>query len=324
MARPLKLGEYVVGVDIGGTNIAVAVYDHDFKPVAREKRKSRSKDSSESVEDRVRRTVWDALKSAGDVPIKAIGAGAPGPADPDKGIIYDTPNLDWDAFPLAEFLSKNFNAPAFADNDVNMGTYGEWCFGDVKKCKHVFGIFPGTGIGGGLIINGELFHGASGTAGEVGHMTMQVDGPFCGCGKRGCLEAVASRIAIAEQVAALAARYDAPYIYEHCGTDLSEIRSGVLARAIEAGDRMVEAVVRRAAYYTGIAAANVINVVSPEAVVLGGGLVEAMPKLYVEEVTRAIDEHTYSFLRKCVKVTTAKLGDDAVAMGAARFAADHL
>jgi glucokinase len=179
-------------------------------------------------------------------------------------------------------------------------------------------------VGGGWILDGKLFYGATGSAFEIGHMTMQVDGPFCGCGKRGCLEALTSRIAVAEQIAALAARHDAPFIYERCGADINEIRSGVIADAINAGEKMVEAVVRRAAYYTGIAVANLINVVSPEAVVLGGGLVAAMNELYLDEVDRAIREHALPFVAKDVRLSTARLGDDAVVMGAACLILDRL
>jgi glucokinase len=155
-------------------------------------------------------------------------------------------------------------------------------------------------------------------------MTIDVDGPYCGCGKRGCLEAVASRLAIASEVAALAARGDAPYIQANCGTDLANIRSGSLAKAIDAGDKMVEGVVRKAAFYVGIGLGNLINIMSPEAVVIGGGLVEAMPKLYLEECQRAVKEHAMPFLRKGVKVVTAKLGDDAVALGAAKLLVERL
>ncbi|MFO7975970.1 MAG: ROK family protein, partial [Candidatus Hydrogenedentota bacterium] len=147
---------------------------------------------------------------------------------------------------------------------------------------------------------------------------------YCGCGKRGCLEAVASRVAIAAEVSALAARGDAPHILAKCGTALSKIRSGVLAEAVKAGDAMVEDVIRKAAYYVGIAAGNAINLLSPEAVVLGGGLVEAMPELYLEEIKRGIKDHAMPSLHKNVRIVTAKLADDAVVLGAAYMIAERL
>lgn len=313
--------KHVVGMDIGGTKMMAVVFDKEFQPVGRFRKKSKAK---VPPEEHVVNIIQGAMDDAGVTEIRGVGMGSPGPLNPDTGVIIDTPNLGWKNFPLAEIVETHFGVPAVVDNDVNMGTYGEWCFGEVQKCRNVLGMFPGTGIGGGIIIDRKLLHGYSGSAGEVGHMTIEVDGPFCGCGKRGCLEALASRIAIAKEAVALAARGDAPYILENCGTDLSKVRSGMLARAIEAGDKQVEQVVKRAAFYVGVGVANLINVLSPEAVVLGGGLVEAMESLYLTEVTRAVKGHAMPFLRKDVRIVAAKLGDDAVAMGAARLIHDKL
>ena len=324
MAKALKEGDHIVGVDIGGTKMMATVFNHAYKPVGRCRKKSRSVKTGNTAEERIVNTVLKALEEAENPKIRGIGVGSPGPLDPETGVIIDTPNLGWRDFPLAEMLSKHFDVPVVVDNDVNVGTYGEWCFGEIRDARDVVGIFPGTGIGGGLILGGKLVHGFSGAAGEVGHMTIEVDGPFCGCGKRGCLEAVASRIAIAKEVAALAAREDAPHIAQTCGTDLEKIRSGALARAIDAGDTMVEEVVRKAAFYVGIAVGNLINILSPEAVVLGGGLVEAMEALYMQEVKRAVKTHAMPFLRKGVRIMPAKLGDDAVVLGAARLIVERV
>jgi len=155
-------------------------------------------------------------------------------------------------------------------------------------------------------------------------MTVVLNGPYCGCGKRGCLEAVASRIAIAKEIVALAAREDAPYILQNCGLDMANIRSGVIAKAIKAGEQMVEGVVRQAAYYIGLAAGNLINILSPEAVVVGGGLVEAMPDLFMEEIRRGVADHAMPFLRKNVRILPAKLGDNAVVLGGAQMIAERL
>jgi glucokinase len=324
MGNGLKKGDRIVGIDIGGTKMLAVVFDHEFKALGRCRKRSKSAKKKEAAEDRIARVVREAMNDAEVDTIRGIGVGSPGPLDPNTGVIIDTPNLGWKDFPLAKRLKQAFDVPVAVDNDVNMGTYGEYCFGEVSKCKDVIGVFPGTGIGGGIIINGKLLHGFSGSAGEIGHMTIEVDGPYCGCGKRGCLEALASRTAIAAQVAALAAREDAPYIKEECGTDLAAIRSGALSRAIKAGDSMVEGVIRQAAHYTGIAVANLINTLSPEAVVMGGGLVEAMEDIYLEEVDAAVKEHAMPFLRKGVKIVPAKLGDDAVAMGAAYLISERL
>lgn len=322
-SRILDVNDAIVGVDIGGTKMMAAVYDRNFKKLGVARKRSREKKSGES-EGRVLTVIQEALQDAGNPVIKGIGVGAPGPLDPHTGIIIDTPNLGWKNYPLADVLGRAFKVPVVLDNDVNVGTYGEWCSTDLNTCRNVLGVFPGTGIGGGIIIEGKLLQGFSGAAGEIGHMTVLPDGPYCGCGKRGCLEAVASRIAIAKEVAALAARDDAPFILEKCGTDLSEIRSGVLARAIELKEAKVEGVVRQAAYYLGMAVGNLINVLSPEAVVLGGGLVEAMEALFLEEVNRGVKDHAMPFLRKGVQIRAARLGDDAVVMGSAHLIVEYL
>lgn len=319
----LSEGEHVVGVDIGGTKLMVVVYDHKFKAKGRNKRKSKSK-KNEPTEERLARTIEEALEDAKVSSVRGIGVGSPGPLNPKTGVIIDTPNLAWKDFPLAQYLKKQFKTPVAVDNDVNVGTYGEYRFGEISDCESVLGVFPGTGIGAGIILDRKVYYGFSGAAGEFGHMTLQVDGPYCGCGKRGCLEALASRVAIAAEVSALAARGDAPYILANCGTDLAKIRSSALAEAVKAGDTMVESVIRKAAYYVGIATGNAINILSPEAIVLGGGLVEAMPALYLEEVKRGIKEHAMPFLRKKVRIVTAKLGDDAVVLGAAYLIAERL
>lgn len=325
MKTLLNPGEFVVGLDIGGTKMYAAVMDHTFEILGNYKKKTRStKKPDQCAEERIFSVINAALKEAGDPKISAIGVGSPGPLNPEEGVIIDTPNLGWKNFPLAETLSTEYKVPVAVDNDVNVGTYGEWCFGEVKACKHVVGIFPGTGIGGGIVVEGKLLHGFSGAAGEVGHITVERDGPLCGCGKRGCLEAMASRLAIAKEVATLAARGDAPYVLENFGTDIAKLKSGAIAEAIASGEKQVEAVVRHAAYLTGMAIGGIVNVLSPEAVVLGGGLVEAMEEIYLEEVGRGMRDHAMPFLVENVRLVAAKLGDDAVALGAARMAAERL
>ena len=324
MPELLQPGDFVAGVDIGGTKIMAVVFDHAFEKQGEERKKTRGKRVEESPEDRIARIIDAALEEAGGPQLRAIGCGCPGPTDGERGVVIDTPNLGWKDFPLASMLEKRYGVPVKLENDVNAGTYGEWRFGEVADEPNVLGVFPGTGIGAGLIVNGQLLHGHSGGAGEIGHMTIDVDGPYCGCGKRGCLESMASRLAIASQVALLAARGDAPYILRECGTDLGDIRSGALAKAIEAGESMVEGVVRKAAYRVGIAVGNAINLVSPGAVVLGGGLVEAMEELWIDEVSRGVHDHAMPMLRKDVRIVAARLGDDAVAKGAARIAVEAL
>jgi len=317
----MKTNEYIVGVDIGGTKILSIVVNGKFNIISRCRKKTKGWLKDTKPENRIIQTIEESIEKAGNPKIIGIGVGAPGPVDPKNGIVINTPNLGWENFPIAEILSKHFSVPVVLDNDVNLGTYAEWQFGKYKDAKHVVGVFPGTGIGGGLIINRKIIHGASGGAGEVGHMTLQIDGPPCGCGKRGCLEALASRIAITKEISALVLRGESEFLSEVVGTDISKIRSGVIAEAIRNGEKKVENIVRKAAYLTGVAIANLINILSPELVILGGGLIEALGDIYEEEIQKAVKEHAMPFLRKKVSIEIGRLGDDAVALGSALLCA---
>ncbi|HNV69458.1 MAG TPA: ROK family protein, partial [Candidatus Ozemobacteraceae bacterium] len=217
-----------------------------------------------------------------------------------------------------------FGCPVFVGNDVDVGTFGEYSFGAGKGGRCVLGVFPGTGIGGGCVYEGNLLRGKTGSILEIGHIQVQRDGPQCGCGRRGCIEAIASRLAIARECAAAAFRGEAPHLYAEAGTDLEKIRSKTLMRAIEEGDTVIERIVRRAARQLGRAIASAVNLLGPDIVVLGGGLVEAMPKLYLAEVESAIRAEAMKAYTSGLKIAAASCGDDAVVLGAAALAARQI
>jgi glucokinase len=267
-------------------------------------------------------TIRSALKD-GDVNIDrlaGIGVGCPGPLDLDKGILRKAPNLGWENVPLKAQLEKAFSCPAIIANDVDVGVYGEYCFGAARGAYCAVGVFPGTGIGGGCVYRGEILRGKVGSCMELGHLRVAPEGPRCGCGQRGCLEAVASRLAISGAAVQAVFRGEAPALAESCGTDLSNIRSKALARSIAAGDIAIERIIRDAARTIGTALASVIALLSPDRVVLGGGLVEAMPDLFVSEVTEAARAAVLAPFRDTFDVRVAELGDDAGVRGAAALA----
>ncbi|MCA9182478.1 MAG: ROK family protein, partial [Planctomycetales bacterium] len=248
------------------------------------------------------------------------GIGAPGPLDLDNGIIMSAPNLGWEDVRVKDHLEKHFNCPVVLMNDVDAGVYGEYRFGAGRGTRCVLGVFPGTGIGGGCVYDGQVIRGKTGSCMEVGHMQIAADGPLCGCGRRGCLEAVASRLAISAAAAQAAYRGDAPNLRAEAGTDLSEIRSKVLARSVAAGDKAVEEIIKNAARSIGVAVGNLVNLLLPEKVILGGGLVEAMPELFVNSVTRSATKRVLPTYVDTFQVVAAQLGDDAAVMGAAGWA----
>ena len=210
------------------------------------------------------------------------------------------------------------------ENDVSAGTFGEFKYGAARGYRHVVGIFPGSGIGGGLILNGSLYTGATGNAGEIGHMIISSDGPLCGCGQRGCLEAHSSKTAIAKEVITLASMGEAPTALRQAGTDFKNYTSKVLAKSSQGGDRRVAEVLSRAAWHLGIGMANCVNILSPEVIVLGGGLVEKLGKKFVDEAEHSMHLHAMPHLVMNIKVVEASLGDDAVILGAGALAVESL
>lgn len=311
-----------VGFDLGGTKMLAAVYDSDFQLLGKKRKATRGSEGSEAGIDRVQGLIVKAVEEA-EVSvdrIAGIGLGAPGPLDLIDGVVLDTPNLGWKNVPVQRQLEERFGCPAVLLNDVDAGVYGEYCFGAAKKARCVVGLFPGTGIGGGCVIDGDIFRGSRLSCFEIGHMRVVPDGPLCGCGRRGCLEAVSSRLTISAMAAAAAYRGQAPHLKEAEGTDLSAIRSGALAASIKAGDQVVEDIVRAAARHLGSAAGSLVNLLNPDVILLGGGLVEALPDLYSEVVLAAARKQAMSCYRDSFTVRVATLGDYASVKGAAAWA----
>jgi len=319
-----KLANHTIGVDIGGTKILAVLLDDQFRVKSEIKLKTKPEHGDayflEALEDGIETLLQDTgLKREH---IRAIGAGCAGFIHPTTGVVSRSANLPFlKNYPLAQKLSKIMRKPAFVGNDVHTGLYGEHQFGAAKDRQNVVGIFIGTGIGGSLILNGQTYTGASGMAGEVGHVLFDPNGPFCGCGKRGCMEAFAGRLAISSEAAAAAARQRAPHLAAQAGTDLRQIKSGMLAKA--AGqDKIIAEIIRAKARIVGGLMATLVNILNPEMIVLGGGVVQAMPRLIVPEAIKAMHEQAIPDAARRVKVVAAKLGDYAVAMGAAKRAWD--
>ncbi|MFO7732681.1 MAG: ROK family protein, partial [Candidatus Aminicenantes bacterium] len=187
-----------LGFDLGGTKMMAVVFDGDFRGVASARAKTQGAEGAAEVLERIRSTILEALGKAGLglSDLAGIGVGCPGPLDLDRGVILHAPNLGWHDVPLKETLEKKFKCPTVIANDVDAGTYGEYRFGAARGARCVLGVFPGTGIGGACIYEGRILRGRTGSCMEIGHVRVQAEGRLCGCGQRGCLESVASRLAI--------------------------------------------------------------------------------------------------------------------------------
>ncbi len=310
---------YWIGFDLGGTKMLAKVFDGNFEPVAKERKRTKGYEGSASGVQRIAQTIRSALAEAkiDESQVGGIGIGVPGPVDLTRGVIIEAANLGWKDVPLKKQLEKEFKCPVEVLNDVDAGVFGEYRFGAAKDARCVVGVFPGTGIGGGCVYEGKIFHGSRSSCMEVGHVYMMPDGPFSGFAQRGVLEALASRLAISAEAAQACFRGLAPYLMENAGTDLMNIRSGVLAASIAEGDVMIEKIVKKAAGHVGIAVANLVNLLCPDVVVLGGGLVEAMPDLFLGEVRAATKGAVMPGFRDFYKLVAAQLGDDASVKGAA-------
>ena len=313
----------VIGVDMGGTKILSAVIDAAGNILGTAKVPTKADAGTSVVIDRIADAIRQSIAKSGvnAASIAAVGIGAPGPLDPETGVVIFAPNLGWRDVPLKTELEARVGIPTFVDNDVNVGTLGEHVFGAGQGVQNVVGIFVGTGIGGGIILEGELFHGASKTAGEIGHIIVKAGGPRCGCGRRGCLEALASRTAMTKQFRkAILKKGKKSVISKLTDGDLSAIRSGVLAKAIRANDKLTLKVFKKVTKYLGVGIGSIVNFLNPEMIVLGGGVVEALDDTFLDDIRAASEKYALPNTLDGVQIVQAKLGDNSGILGAAALA----
>ncbi|MEI6084369.1 MAG: ROK family protein [Verrucomicrobiota bacterium] len=316
----MKKPQHIIGVDLGGTKILAAVYDERGRIVSREKKATKPELGTAAVIQRVEECVHEALAAAAipHTEVAALGIGVPGPIDPKGQIVRFAPNLHWKDVPLARLLKKHLDVPVTVVNDVQAGTLAVGVYGAGRGLKDFACMFIGTGLGGGVVINGELYKGSTGMAGEVGHMVViPHDGPKCGCGNRGCLEAVASRSAIVRRIVTEIEDGRESVVKELCDGDLKRIRSRILATAYRDGDELVREVFHDACEYIGIGAANLINTLNPQAIILGGGVIEALGDRLLPRIAKSAWAHVIAPTPQRVNIKDSGLGDDAGILGAA-------
>ena len=312
-----------VGVDLGGTSLLAAAVADDGRVLGRAKRKTRAERGAKEIIKRLEESIREALAAAslGPEDAAAVGVGVPGPLDPSTGLVHCCPNLgpSWDNLPLADLLGEALGMPVSVENDVNVGAVGEYTYGAGHGARDMLAIFVGTGIGGGLILDGSLRQGARFSAGEVGHMVVQAGGPAGGCGQRGHAEALASRTAIERDVRA-AIRGGRPSVVSEL-MDLDNGRlmtAGIIAKAVQQEDAVVIEAMRDAQHYLGLLMSACVNLLDPEVIVVGGGLTERMGDAYLEPVRAVARQHYVNQSdAERVRIVQAALGDLSGAIGAA-------
>lgn len=318
--------KFWLGFDLGGTKMLSVLFDDQFQVVIRKRKKTKGMEGVAAGQDRIADLIQETLAEANitEDQLAGIGIGCPGPIDMEKGVVCIAPNLGWKRVAISEFLEKRFSCPVRVLNDVDAGIYGEYRFGAAMNAFCVVGVFPGTGIGGGCVHDGRILRGMKLSAMEIGHMKIASTSRSSGVDMPGTLEYEASRLSIAAECVKLAYRGEAPELLKLGGTDISNVRSKTIAQAIKNGEKSVERVVRLAAQQVGYGVANIVHLLSPDIIILGGGLVEAVPELYVEEVWRIAKKSVMECYVDTFEIRVAALGDDAGAMGAAAWAAKSI
>jgi glucokinase len=314
-----------IGCDLGGTNLRAAIVDVEIGEVLRQMSiPTMARDEHAAVMKRMAGLFLQVIHAAGMQvdEIGGIGIGVPGVLDLEKGETLFLPNLPgtWPHVPLRDTIADLTGLPTALLNDVRAITNGEWCFGAGRGVDTVAVFAIGTGIGGGLVINGRLHLGIGGTGGELGHTMIDFNGPRCGCGNDGCLEAYASGPGIAAMGMKAVSQGLTTSIAELCEYDLNRITPELIAKAAQAGDEIAKDIYEKAGFYIGIAAANVCASIGPRRIIIGGGVAQA-GELLLDPIRRTIRERVHIMPVEQVEVVPSQLGDNAGVIGVACWAA---
>jgi glucokinase len=316
--------KHFIGCDLGGTNLRAAIVDVESGTVLEQLQvPTLSREGHDAVMERMSRLIIQIIQAnqLRTDDIGGIGIGVPGVLDLDQGETLFLPNFpgNWPHIPLRDTIEKLTGLKAAILNDVRSITLGEWKFGAGSGMDTIAVYAIGTGVGGGLVINGELYLGIGGTAGELGHMVIDYNGPHCGCGNYGCLETFASGPAIAAMGMKALTQGLTTNLGELCNYDLNQITPELIARAAKSGDKIAKDIFERAGFYLGVAASSVCVAVNPQRIILAGGVSRA-GDLLSEPMKRTLRERVTMMPIEKVEIVLAQLGDDAGVIGAATWA----
>ncbi len=316
-----KSGLPVLTIDLGGTKLLAAIVS-DGQVLARERSLTLAHEGPEPVIGRIFSAINNVL-DASNMTLAEIGGislAVAGAIDMTRGIVTASPNLPgWCDVPLRDIIGERFKTSTFLINDAKAAALGEHRYGAGKGVKNLLFLTVSTGIGGGIIIDGELYFGKSGSAGELGHMTIDVDGPRCLCGNSGCLEVLASGGAVAREAIKRVQSGEKSIITEIVGGKVEEITAETVSKAAEQGDPVALGVISKAAKYLGVGMANIVNIFNPEMLIVGGGM-SKMGELLLAPARHQVQAHAFRLAAEAVRIVPALLGDDSGVLGAAAFA----
>lgn len=303
--------EKIVGVDLGGTKVRAALMDSSGNVFARTSLPSEAKKGMEQVLKNIELVINTVTETFDHDQIIGIGVGAPGPLNPKTGVVFYPPNLPgWVNVPLRDILEQRLGLPVFLGNDANLAALGEYAFGAGKDYRYLAYLTVSTGIGAGIIEDGRILEGARGAAAEVGHMTIDINGPRCNCGNLGCLEVMASGTAIGRRAREFLAENDVPsMLRELCAGDLECVTGPLVELAAKQGDAVAIEILRQTAIYLGVGVTNLLHLYNPEIVVIGGG-VSQVGDLIFKPLRAEVERRAMISFRENVQIIPTKLGDD--------------
>ena len=312
----------VVAGDLGGTRFRVALADEQGRFLFRDAVLTEVSEGREAVLGRMKNLLRAAIDRSVD-PVTAIAIAAPGPLDPFRGVIHKAPNIPhFENIPIKQAIEDEFGIPTSLNNDCNLGALGEARYGAGRGLNFLVYITVSTGVGGGVIDRGQMLLGSTGAATEVGHMTIDMNGPLCGCGNRGCVESFASGTGIRNQaIAALSAGAESSMLGK-VGGDIDALRAETVVDAAREGDPLAASIMRKAGYALGVGVANVMHLFDPDLIAIGGGVTNAGELLFAP-MREAIAERAMEYYRQRIRVVPSALGDDVGLYGAVAFALDQ-
>lgn len=316
-AKKLKNVPFWIGFDLGGTKMMASVLDANYNVLGSARKSTNGSEGAAKGRGKIVKAIHEAIEAAGVSPkgIQGIGIGCPGLVNPEKGLLVFAPNLGWTNMALRKLLQTEFKCPVAVLNDVDAGTYGEYILGAGKGARSLLGIFPGTGVGSGFVYNGQLVMGKSISAMELGNLLLpgtHIGSPVFGTVT---LEDLTSRLAIASQAGIACYRGQLPELDKKTQGALRSIRSKALANAFRSGDDAAMIIFRNSIRYLGMGVAMVVNLLAPDRITLGGGLVEELPGLYMNLLKEEVERYAIPELARGIRYSIAKLGDQAVTAG---------